>query len=133
MGANTPKTVLDRAYRDLAARFLERIRDRHQLNTGRLAKLLNKDRSVVSRYLSREVRPPLHVLQFLERSLGEAVPIEVADAFYASEPSAASQAFGVPDFSEVAADLMRQVADSPDPQAKAKLKRELEDLIRKIG
>lgn len=86
MGANTPKTELDREYRRLVSEFLETIRTRHGLNKTELGERLGKDRASASRYLAGKQRAPLHVLQFLFRTLRESVPHEVEEAFWASEP-----------------------------------------------
>lgn len=85
MGANTPRTELDKAYRDLVAAFLEEIMARRQLNITEIANALGKDRATASRYLSKKVRAPLQTLQFLYRTIREHVPRDVEDAFWASE------------------------------------------------
>lgn len=85
MGANTPKTELDQAYRKLVTAFLSEIMERKKLNKTALAEALNVDRSVASRYLSGTVRAPLQRLNYLDRSLRERVTREVEEAFWASE------------------------------------------------
>lgn len=85
MGANTPKTDLDKIYRRLAADFLREVMIEHDLNKTELAERLGVDRSVASRYLACQVRAPLQRLGYLYRTMRISVPRQVEDAFWDSE------------------------------------------------
>lgn len=94
MGETRPRTDLDRAYRRLVAAWLIGIRDRHHFTSqAQLAEALGSDRSTVSRYISMDTRAPLQRLQYAQRTIGEAVPKEIEDAFWESEPVAPAAAY----------------------------------------
>lgn len=132
MGENTPKSVRDREYRELAARLLESIMDRREMNIGDLADALGVDRSVASRYLSRKVRPPLQRLQRLERSINETVPTEVVEAFWVSE-SGKPAVVDVVDIETAIRDIGNRFTEHADDAAKARARRQLEDLLKKLA
>lgn len=85
MGANTPKSTRDQAYRTLVTAFLKEVMERHDLNKSELANALGVDRASASRYLSGKVRAPLQRLSFLYRTVREHVPRDVEEAFWDSE------------------------------------------------
>ena len=85
MGANTPKSELDQAYRDMVTAWLESVMARHELNLTTLGKALGKDRASASRYLSGKVRAPLQALGRLYHTIKEPLPMTIEAAFYASE------------------------------------------------
>jgi len=85
MGANVPKSELDRRYRALVSAWLQEIMERRGWNKTHLGEALGRDRATASRYLSGKVRAPLQQLTYLDRQFRERVPREVEDAFWASE------------------------------------------------
>lgn len=85
MGATTPKTELDQRYRSLVGAWLTSVMARHELSITELGEHLGKDRATASRYLSGKVRPPLHALQYLYRTIREPLPYEIEEAFFASD------------------------------------------------
>lgn len=115
MGATRPRTELDMEYRDMVARWLADLWRRHKLkNQDQLAKALGVDRTTANRYLKKATRAPLQRLGYIERTLGEGVPKEITDAFWASEQGDARE------FRDFEAE-MRRVAErlqdkSPDEQ-----------------
>lgn len=133
MGSNAPKSLLDRNYREMAATFLESVMDRRKIKKAALARALGVDRSVASRYLSRDVRPPLQRLQYLQRTIGIEVPGPLVEAFWASE-STTSPMPG--DDARFAADLTKRLGDAlvaATADERADLKQQLETLLQKIA
>lgn len=133
MGSNTPKTDLDREYRALAARFLESVMDDRGMNKGALAKALGVDRSVASRYLSRDVRAPLQRLHRLKRSLGIDVPEDLAEAFWRSEEGPPQSAPHESDIENAIRHVGAELGALTDETAKARARKELETLLRKLA
>lgn len=86
MGVTTPKSALERRYREAARDWLVSMQAKQGLDTqAKLGRAMGRDRTTALRYLNMSVAPDFTVLMALADSLGEELPHDLVAAFHRAE------------------------------------------------